>query len=380
MLQNKNITNPFIVSRHIPNEYFCDRKEETAFLSKQIDNGRNVVLISPRRLGKTGLIHHFFSQQQISDKYHTFFVDIYPAASLQEMCYIFGKAVYERLKTKKEKHWESFFNTLRSLRAGFKIDPVTGEPSLEFGIATIENPVTTLEEIFTYLEEADRPCIVALDEFQQIAEFHEKRTEATLRGIIQNCSNTSFIFSGSKQHTIEQMFHSKSRPFYQSAQIMDLRPLDKDVYTEFAIRLFSQYGKQLDSDVPAAIYDEYDGTTWYMQMMMNELFALTDKGQKCNLSMLSQARENIIDVQENSYLTQMSMLSPKQKQVLQAIALEGTVRSATSGAFIKKYSLDSASSVQAAINGLNEKEIISNTNNEIKVYDYFFGWWVRNRY
>ena len=50
------------------------------------------------------------------------------------------------------------------------------------------------------------------------------------------------------------------------------------------------------------------------------------------------------------------------------------------GIAIKKYSLDSASSVQAAINGLNEKEIISNTNNEIKVYDYFFGWWVRNRY
>ena len=248
------------------------------------------------------------------------------------------------------------------------------------GIATIENPSTTLEEIFTYMEEADLPCIVALDEFQQIAEFQEKRVEALLRGLIQNCRNTSFIFSGSKQHTIEQMFHSKSRPFYQSAQMMDLPPLDKEVYTDFATRLFAQYDKLLDASVPSLVYDEYEGTTWYLQMMMNELFAITDKGQTCTPPMISLARENIINVQENSYKTQMSMLAPKQKQVLQAIAYEGTVRSATSGAFIKKYSLDSASSVQSAIKGLNDKEILTAKEAGISISDYFFGWWLKNRY
>ena len=376
----KGFKNPFVVSKKIPDELFCDRKEETEFLIKQIENGRNVVLMSPRRLGKTGLIHHLFSQQQITDNYHTFFVDIYSASTLQEMCYIFGKAVFERLKSRKEKQWELFFKTIKSLRAGFKIDPITGEPSIELGIAAIENPATTLEEIFTYMEEAELPCIVAFDEFQQITEFVDKRVEATLRGLIQNCSNTTFIFSGSKQHTIEQMFHSKSRPFYQSAQMMDLRPLDKDVYCDFACRLFSQYGKRLDSGVPSAIYDEYEGTTWYMQMMMNEIFALTDKGQTCDLSILSQAKENIINVQEGAYMSQMNLLSPKQKQVLQAIAHEGAVKSVTSGAFIKKYSLDSASSVQSALKGLNEKEIISTTESGTRVYDYFFSWWLKNRY
>lgn len=374
------LKNPFVISKSIPDEYFCDRNEETATLIKQIDNGRNVVLISPRRIGKTGLINHFFNQQQIADCYHTFFVDIYPATTLQEMCYIFGKAVFERLKTRKEKHLETFFNTIKSLRAEFKIDTVTGEPSIELGIAAIENPTTTLEEIFTYLENADKPCIVAFDEFQQITEFQEKRVEAILRGMIQHCSNTSFIFSGSKQHTIEQMFHSKSRPFYQSAQLMDLNPLDKDVYSTFACRLFSQYGKQLDPDIPQTVYNEYDGTTWYMQMIMNELFAITDKGQTCTAAMLPQAMENIINIQEGAYQSQMTMLSPKQKLVLQAIAREGTVKSVTSGAFIKKYSLDSTSSVQSALKGLHDKEIIHKTSRGVKVYDYFFSWWLKNRY
>ncbi len=374
------LNNPFVISKQIPNEYFCDRTEETSTLTKQIVNGRNVVLVAPRRLGKTGLIHHFFSQQQIADNYHTFFVDIYSASTLQEMCYIFGKAVFDRLKSRKEKHWEVFFSTLKSLRANAKMDPITGEPFVELGIAAIENPTATLEEIVTYLEAADKPCIVAFDEFQQIAEFQEKRVEATLRGIIQNCSNTSFVFSGSKQHSIEQMFHSKSRPFYQSAQLMDLHPLDKEVYTDFVCRLFSQYDKKIDPGIPSSIYDEYEGTTWYMQMMMNELFAITDKGQTCIASMVPQAKENIINIQENAYQTQMSMLSTKQKQVLQAIAREGIVGSVTSGAFIKKYSLDSASSVQSALKGLYDKEIISHTDKGVTVYDYFFAWWLRNRF
>ena len=372
--------NPFVITKRIPDALFCDRIKETEFLIKQIENGRNVVLTSPRRLGKSELIHHFFAQEQISDNYYTFFVDIYSATNLQEMCYIFGKTVYERLKTRKERHWEAFFKTIKSLRAYFKIDPITGEPLMELGIAAIENPTTTLEELFTYLEEADKPCVVAFDEFQQIAEFHEKRVEAILRGLIQNCSNTSFIFSGSKQHSIEQMFHSKARPFYQSAQMMDLLPLKKEVYSEFAIRLFAQYDKKLDPDIPSAIYDEYDGTTWYMQMMMNELFAITDKGQVCVPSMIPTARENIINVQENSYMTQMNMLSPRQKMVLQAIAHEGTVKSATSGAFIKKHFLDSTSSVQSAVKGLTDKEIVSTTDTGTRVSDYFFSWWLKNRY
>lgn len=375
-----NISNPFIVSKSIPNELFCDRKEETANLIKQIENGRNVVLVSPRRMGKTGLIHHLFRQDLIQDGYYTFFIDIYSASTLQEMCYLFGKAVFERFKSKKAQHWESFLQTIKSLRPAFKIDAFTGEPSFEFGIGAIERPETTMEEIFSYLEAADKPCIVAFDEFQQIAEFQEKRTEAMLRGMIQNCANTSFIFSGSKQHTISQMFHSKARPFYQSAQLIELRPLNRDVYADFATELFSEYGKSINRDVVNQVYDDYNGTTWYLQMMMNELFSLTLVGETCNITKLQTAKQNIIDIQDGVYRTQLSLLSPKQKQLLQAMVQEGVVKSVTSAAFIKKYSLDSASSVQSALKGLTEKALISATDNQYHIDDFFFAEWLRKNY
>lgn len=377
---NNNINNPFIVSKSIPKELFCDREEETSFLIKQIENGRNVVLMSPRRMGKTGLIHHLFQQKEICNSYHTFFIDLYATTSLQEMCYVLGKTVFEQLKSKKTQHWEAIFQTLKSLRAGFKIDAITGEPKFELGIGAVEDPTTTLEEIFTYLETASKPCIVAFDEFQQIAEFQEKRVEATLRGLIQNCRQTSFIFSGSKQHTISQMFHSKAKPFYQSAQLMELKPLEMTVYADFAKRLFSMYDKKLGNTVVEKVYDDYSGTTWYLQMMMNELFAITGKGETCSEKRIETAKNNIINVQESSYQTQLSMLSSRQKCVLQAIAREGAVKSVTSAAFIKRHALESASSVQSAIRGLMEKDILTDEEGYYRVGDYFFSHWIREEY
>ena len=379
-MKYNNITNPFIISKDIPEAFFCDREEETTFLIKQIDNGRNTVIVSPRRMGKTGLIHHLFRQETIQERYTSFFVDIYPASSLQEMCYILGRSVFERLKAKKTQHWETFFQYLKSLRAGVSFDSVTGEPKLEVGIGSIEHPATTLEEIFAYLESSSTPCIVALDEFQQIAEFPEQRVEALLRSMIQNCRQTTFLFSGSKQHTINQMFLSKSRPFYQNAQLFDLKPLKPDVYTEFATRLFDQFEKHIEPAVIAQVYTDYNATTWYMQMLLNELFALTGQGNTCTMEHLDMAQKNIIQVQEGSYLMQLNTLSSKQKSMLQAIAKEGCAKAVTSQAFVKKHALDSASTVQSALRVLLEKDIVTADNGQYRISDFFFSHWLQENY
>ncbi|MBP3763912.1 MAG: ATP-binding protein [Bacteroidales bacterium] len=375
-----NINNPFVVSRSIPEALFCGREEETAFLIRQVRNGRNVVLVSPRRMGKTGLIGHLFQQEEIRERYFVFFVDIYAATSLQEMCYVFAKAVFEQLKSTQERHLEQFFQMIKSLRIGFKMDSITGEPKLELGIGAVADPVLTLEEIFRYLESAQKPCLVAFGEFQQIGEFREKRVEAMLRSMIQQCPNTTFLFSGSKQHTISQMFHTKARPFYQSAQLMDLGPIPEDVYADFATRMFADCGKRLEHEAVEQVYADYCGTTWYLQMMMNELFSLTSPGAVCSRDMLPMAERNILDVQDGSYRMQINMLSPRQKQLIQAIAREGSVKSLMSGAFIKNHSLDSASSVQSALKGLENKEIVSSSDAGYQIGDLFFGRWLKLNY
>ena len=370
------ISNPFVVGKYLSDRYFCDRENDTEFLRKQIVNGRNVALISPRRIGKSGLIQHFFNQPDIQEAYHVFYVDIYATTSLGEFVYTLGKEIYEQLKPQSTVWKEKFFQIVSSFRVGFKLDAMTGLPGLDIGLGDIQVPQTTLDEIFSYIAESDKPCVIAIDEFQQIGEYAERNVEALLRTKIQQCQKAQFIFSGSKRHTMTNMFNSPAKPFYQSAISMGLEAIPVNTYTDFAVRLFEEYGKHVDREVIEHVWAKYDGYTWFVQMVMNELFALTARDEACTMDMVDAALQNVILSQENSYKTLLSNLPPRQKMVLQAIAKEGVARNVTSMKFVKQYNLGSASSVQSAVRLLLQNDLITQEDGCYRVYDYFFSEWL----
>lgn len=379
-MEGMSINNPFVVGKYLSDRYFCDRSEETEFLRKQILNGRDVALISPRRIGKSGLIQHFFNQPDIEEQYHSFFVDIYATTSFAEFVYILGKEIYEQLKPQSTAWKEKFFQIISSFRVGFKLDTITGNPSFDLGLGDIQTPQTTLDEIFSYIEEADKPCIIAIDEFQQIGEYAEKNVEALLRTKIQKCHRAQFIFAGSKRHMMSNMFNSPSKPFYQSAISMGLNPIPVDVYADFAMRLFEERDKHIKREIVEAVWNMFNGYTWFVQMMMNELFALTKLDETCTPERINEAHRNVIMSQESSYKDLMSQLPPKQKIVLQAIAKEGLAQNITSSKFIKKYNLSSASSVQAAVKLLLKNDLVTQTDNGYRVYDFFLSEWLATTY
>lgn len=374
------VNNPFVVGKYLSEDYFCDRAEETDFLRKQILNGRDVALISPRRIGKSGLIQHFFNQPDIKERYHVFFVDIYATTSIAEFVYTIGKEIYEQLKPQTTVWKEKFFHVIGSLRMGFKLDSMTGTPTFDLGLGDIQTPQTTLDEIFAYINEADKPCIIAIDEFQQIGGYAEKNVEALLRTKIQQCKKAQFIFSGSKRHMMSNMFNSPSKPFYQSAISMGLEPIPADTYADFATRLFEERGKHVEREVIVTVWKQYEGYTWFVQMMMNELYALTPFGSTCHQGMIAEARYNVIMSQENSYKDLLSNIPPKQKAVLQAIAKEGAAQNITSVKFIKKYNLSSASSVQSAVKLLLKNDLITQRDGVYRVYDFFLSEWLATVY
>lgn len=379
-MRSIELDNPFVVGKYVSDKYFCDRETETEFLVKQIVNGRNVALISERRMGKSGLIQHTFAQKRICDSYDTFFVDIYSTGNLAEFAYLLGKAVFEKLKPQKTKWMESFFRVVASLKFGFRLDPVSGEPSLDVGVGDIKAPETTLDEIFRYLEASGKKCVVAIDEFQQIGEYREKNVEALLRTKIQQCTKTQFVFAGSKRHLMSNMFHSPAKPFYQSVITMGLEAISLEKYTSFAKGLFQEGGKDIDAGVISTVYNEFDGITWFVQMMMNELYSITDKGETCVLSYIDGAKRNIIQVQDYSYCEILSSLSFRQKQLIQVFAKEGLTGNVTSTEFISKHRLGSASSVQSALAALVEKDLVTKRGEGYSVYDYFFSEWIRMNY
>ena len=374
------IKNPFITSGYVSPEYFCDREKETAELTGALLNGRNTVIVSPRRMGKTGLIEHCFQQREVSKQFHTFFIDIYATGSLKELVFILGKHIFDALKPKGRKLAEHFFATISSLRPAFKLDTVTGQPIFDIGIGEIRQPLLSLEEIFNYLESADKRCIVAIDEFQQIAKYPEENIEAILRTRIQKCKNTTFLFAGSQRNMIHHIFFSASRPFYQSAAFLNLAPISLASYRKFAQKHFKKAMKSIPDECIERLYHLLGGHTWYMQAIFNRLYEQLDKGEEMSLPLADFVLHSTVEAQQVVYQSMVALLSERQKEVLFAISKEGKASEVTSAEFIKRHGLQSPSSVQSAIKQLLEREFVTKEGNVYHVYDRFFGLWLSQTY
>ena len=372
------ISNPFVISGYVAPQYFCDREIETATLTKLIENGNNVALISTRRLGKTGLIKNYFEQEFIKEKYNTFFIDIYSTKNLREFVYALSKEILKALKPLGKKAIEQFWNSVKSLQAGISFDPF-GNPSFGLQLGDIRYSETTLDEIFAYLESSAKPCIVAIDEFQQIAGYPERNIEAILRTHIQQCNNSCFIFAGSQRHIMGNMFTSPSRPFYQSVSKMHLEPIAIDKYIDFAKSQFKNYGKDIDEQVIIDCYNNFDGITWYIQKLLNTLFFMTEKGETCNTSMIDAAMQNILESMDYVYSEMLFRLTDKQKELLLAINTDDTATNITSSDFIKRHNLMSPSSVQSAIKILLDKDFVALEQGKYCLYDRFFNLWLKEK-
>lgn len=376
----KKTINPFIVSGKIEPEYFCDRVSESASLIKSLTNGNNLVLISPRRMGKTGLIQYCYGKEPISDNYHTIFIDILHTTSLREFTFLFGKSIFETILPLGLKVLTSFVHTLKSLSGKFSIDLVTNMPTFNLELGDITHPALTLEEIFTYLENADKPCIVAFDEFQQIANYPEKNIEALLRTHVQQASNTHFIFAGSEYHIMQKMFMSSARPFYNSADTLELRAIDIDVYTQFVIEHMNRGKRTVSQELVKLVYRLYRGNTYAMQKTFNELYAITTEGSIATIDMVVTAINNVIDSKEPMFREQLSNIPDKHKPLLYAIAQVGEAEHITSAKFVKDRKLASASAVQFAATQLLSKGVITKLAGKYHINDPFFALWINRLY
>lgn len=373
--------NPFVISGRIPDEYFCDRETESRDLVKKIEGqASNILLMADRRIGKTGLIDYCYRRQEISENFYVFYFDILHTSSFQEFVYEFGKEIYNRLMPCGKKMIQSITCIIRSLNSKFSFDPITGTPNFTLEIGSVTDPEYTLDEIFAWLEKADKPCIVAIDEFQRIGKYKQQNIEALLRGKIQHLSNCRFIFSGSQPHILAEMFQSKKRAFYNSTETMLLGPIDIVKYRDFAQYWFTQNGIALDNDIFNSLYYYFEGNTFCIQRLLHESYSALDIGDKCTKDILQQCLRNILQNNGSNYREMLSRLTTKQKSLLIAIALEGNATKITSSAFLRKHHLESASTVQTAMRILKEDEWVSEHEQIYTLSDQFFALWLQQQY
>lgn len=206
-----------------------------------------------------------------------------------------------------------------------------------------------MAEIFTSLEKADRPCIVAFDEFQQITKYPEDNIEALLRSHIQHLSNVHFIFAGSERHLVTEMFLSSARPFYNSTSMMELHPISTEEYIPFVCKWFRAYERDIHEKDVLRIYGLFGGNTYYIQTI-----------------------DEILEEAGDGYRQILSRIPERQKELLYAIATEGKAQKIMSASFIRKYALTSSSAVQAASRKLMELDLLTMKGSSYYIPDILF--------
>ena len=332
----EQLNNPFVIYGYKGAEYFCDRKKETEDIMKALQNERNIVLISPRRIGKTGLIHHVFENiSKQEPETHCFYLDINATRNLSQFIQLLAKTVIGKVPSQRE---------------------------------------DSLKHIFEYLKQSEKRIYIAIDEFQQIAEYPEDGTEALLRSYIQFLPNVYFIFAGSKQHMMTDMFLSAKRPFYQSSQILNLPLINQDEYHHFANRWMGTRNLTMDPDTFAYLYNKVDGQTWYIQDILNRLY---QNGKEITTAEIDDVTLELVNEQEVAFVNYYDSLTDNQAALLSAIAQDKAVTSILSQDFISRHNLPAASSVSLALKTLINREFIYKYNGSYIIYDRFFGMWLR---
>lgn len=377
----ETLNNPFVIIGDIPEPYFCDREAETQQIIRTLTNEGNIVLMSPRRMGKSRLVKHVFKQPQIAEHYQTFYIDLLHTSSIREFAYTFGKTVFDQLKSRSEKMLQSLTLALKSIAGTFGFDPLTGLPTFTLEMGRIQAPEYTIQEIMGWLESCDTPCIVCFDEFQRINKYPDNKqgqVEAMLRGVIQHLRNVNFIFAGSEQHLLSEMFFSSAKPFYNSAGQLNLKPLEVDVYSDFVRSWMERYDKSIDIDALKFYYEKFEGTTYCLQKMMHEAFIDCESGSVCDRMLLDHTFTNMLEEAHENISKLLGTLTEQQKNALYAIAREGKAERVLSAAFIKKHALVSSSSMQSAIKKLTEMELIAVNGNTYSVSDIMMRLYITN--
>ena len=368
--------NPFLTDTYKSPEYFCDRVNETKNLLQNIENRQHTAFFAQRRIGKTALIQHVFHHLS-TKKVTCIYIDIYATQNLKEFTNQLANSIYSVFPAEKS-IGKRFFEAIKLLRPIISIDDMTGTPQLSLDITQPKQFEKTIPQLLQFLDSQNKKTVIAIDEFQQILNYPEKNVEALLRTVIQTLKNTHFIFCGSNQTMMRELFNSAKRPFYGSTRNINLSKIDTTLYTEFIKQHFIKNKFKITDNSIQLILDLTDTHTYYTQRLCSELYATNIK--QITTEHIYQTLKKTVNENDTIYFQFRNLLTASQWKLLKAIANEKRLEKPFNQVFINKYELGTPASVRRSLSSLLEKEMIyyhiETEKPYYEVYDKFLMLWM----
>ncbi len=366
----------FVYGMSVGGDNFTDRIEETKRIKLDFENGINVILISPRRMGKTSLIKKVISEMD-SPEIKVVYMDIYDCRSEYDFYNRFAETMMKSTGNQLEQVMENIKRFLVRVSPKLSFSP---EPNSEFSVSLGITPKDySPEEILGLPERIAKEqgirIVVCIDEFQQIGEFADSLTvQKRLRGVWQHHQHVSYCFFGSKKHLMENIFQSRRMPFYQFGEMLHLKCIPTEYWVPFICSRFEKYGKEISEEYAARICHTVKNYSSYVQQLAWNVMAETEI--EVNEESFTEGFNALLEQNSSLFIQQTEGLTTYQLNFIRLLC-NGIHSGFNTQSVVEQYSLGSKSNVDRIKKCLIDRELITIEKEGVFLADCVFELWFK---
>jgi AAA+ ATPase superfamily predicted ATPase len=207
--------NPFKFGSIVDGPHFTNRTTEIGQVTSVLKSANHLVLISPRRYGKSSLVYKVlrdFDRPVIA-------LDLQLTTSVEDLAAQLLKRVYRVFPAERIRQLVKNFRIIPTI----SMNPVTNAVDISFQPSVSAFP--QLEDVLNTIEKLGnekKRTIVVFDEFQEVARL-DINLYRQLRSVMQQHKHINYVFLGSQESMIREIFENKKSPFYHFGFLMTLK-------------------------------------------------------------------------------------------------------------------------------------------------------------
>ena len=370
----------FVYGVAVSDYNFIGRERETKRLLDNFKGGINVILMSPRRLGKTSLVKHVCNKLDDKDII-TVYLDIFGCKSEYDFYNKLATEVLKQTASKHELWFEEAKEFLYRLTPKISFSP---EPNSDFSISLGITPKThTPEEVLQMAEtiaiKRKKRIVICIDEFQQIGEMpNSKQIQARLRTVWQHQKHVSYCLFGSKHHLMSTIFLHRSMPFFQFGDTISLNKIATEDWVEYIVSHFADGKRTISHALAEEICKFTENYSAYVQQLAWLVFTLKEEGETVTEDDVRQAENDLLATNDILFMQMIEPLSEFQLNFLRAIA-SGIKKDFGLSEVREEYNLGSYSNITRLKTALLERDLIEKKETELVITDPIFAKWLKRK-
>lgn len=371
---------PFQYGTLVDKDHFVNRTEERKQLKELLGSGINVMLISPRRWGKSSLVKVAMNELMKSNpQIHVCFIDAFSIKTEAEFYRIFAREVISCSASTLEKRMEDIKQFLKAISPSITLKSDSTESmsfDLKFELEE-QNVIEVLELPEKIARAKNIQIIICIDEFQLLAQLPGyKDMEGKMRSVWQQQQATTYCFYGSKRHMMIDIFNNSANPFYRFGQILFLSKIRKEEWIPFIINAFQSTGKSINEHQARQLCDVVKCHSWYLQQL--GYFIWSGTSTEVTEEIIEVRTQQLVDTNMPMFINDTENLTATQTAMLRAIA-DGEYR-LNSALVVRKYDLGSAQTITRNKRLLADRNFIEKEGEKYSFSDPVFEIWFRKEY